>query len=368
MADDDDEGEVGGVDDGEGGDDTFGSERDRRHGATMVFCALGCRAAWNDKYGRDGQSAFAAALRFLRTCRREEWWNDPPQCVAPKSMQDLESGLIEAMEAIRLGSQSKEPEDDLSLVTADELTEKAVDKAWSEVNEQVALIVAYRMQQETDGDFKDSVEMRERKTAYERALARPVIDADMLLFFLDGLFCRTSLIAWRGIESLSSGRTYDGVDELEDVLRSFLHLHCFLPLPILNRFRQNEAGDNPILSRETLERLHAISATNSFSIQDPTSFTKLGSGIWAAASLFNHACDPNVVRRREGRAWIFETNRNVSGDEELCISYLASTDGEVRRRRELLEVQWEFVCRCEKCRIEAGVSQQFNKTVTTYQF
>ena len=43
----------------------------------------------------------------------------------------------------------------------------------------------------------------------------------MLLFFLDGLFCRSTPAAWKQIESLSSGRTYDSSDELDQPFVGF---------------------------------------------------------------------------------------------------------------------------------------------------
>ncbi|CAK5276692.1 unnamed protein product [Mycena citricolor] len=63
--------------------------------------------------------------------------------------------------------------------------------------------------------------------------------------------------------------------------------------------------------------------------------------MYVSASFFNHDCEPNVRKRREGRALHFYTTRDIEKDEELCTNYVDLKDS-VSERREQLRAHWYF--------------------------
>lgn len=74
----------------------------------------------------------------------------------------------------------------------------------------------------------------------------------------------------------------------------------------------------------------------------------LGSAMYPSASYFNHSCDPNVVKIRQGRTVLFVTSKDVKPEEELCISY-GHTERLVLERRQVLRDWWGFTCNCSRC-------------------
>lgn len=64
-------------------------------------------------------------------------------------------------------------------------------------------------------------------------------------------------------------------------------------------------------------------------------------------------CSPNLDKVRVGRGMQFFTSRDVLPGEELCISYVDG-DGPLKERREQLEAEWFFLCRCTKCVRDMG--------------
>ena len=67
----------------------------------------------------------------------------------------------------------------------------------------------------------------------------------------------------------------------------------------------------------------------------------LGSAMYPSASYFNHSCDPNVAKVRQGRTVLFVTSKEVQAGEELCISY-GHTERQVEERRQVLRDWWGF--------------------------
>jgi len=91
--------------------------------------------------------------------------------------------------------------------------------------------------------------------------------------------------------------------------------------------------------------------TNSFGIWElPISpdCENLGSAMYPSASYFNHSCDPNVAKLREGRVVRFVTSRDVQEGEELCISY-GHTERKLEERKKDLKEWWGFDCHCSRC-------------------
>lgn len=74
----------------------------------------------------------------------------------------------------------------------------------------------------------------------------------------------------------------------------------------------------------------------------------LGFGIYPSAVYFNHACDANVIKVRQGKTIHFVARRMISQHEEACISY-GTVEEDVYKRRERLLEHYHFICQCKTC-------------------
>lgn len=75
----------------------------------------------------------------------------------------------------------------------------------------------------------------------------------------------------------------------------------------------------------------------------------VGSALYAAPSLLNHDCDPNVsVIWWESAHVALHARRDIQEGEGLRITYLDSSMGYEARQRHLLE-SYGFACRCSRC-------------------
>jgi SET domain-containing protein len=70
--------------------------------------------------------------------------------------------------------------------------------------------------------------------------------------------------------------------------------------------------------------------------------------MYPSASYFNHSCDPNIAKVRQGRTVLFVTSKEVQAGDELCISY-GHTERPVEERRRVLRDWWGFSCNCSRC-------------------
>jgi tetratricopeptide (TPR) repeat protein len=68
------------------------------------------------------------------------------------------------------------------------------------------------------------------------------------------------------------------------------------------------------------------------------------------ASLFNHSCRPNANHIFIDSQIVFTASRTIKQGEEICISYKPQAKSSVHReRKEWLERNFPFECRCEAC-------------------
>ncbi|KAG2220882.1 hypothetical protein INT45_004050 [Circinella minor] len=79
----------------------------------------------------------------------------------------------------------------------------------------------------------------------------------------------------------------------------------------------------------------------------------LGWGIYPSAVYFNHACNANVRKIRDGRKMVFIAKRDIEEGEEACISYGCVEDTVEERRKRLLE-HYHFLCACNRCEQESA--------------
>jgi len=89
-----------------------------------------------------------------------------------------------------------------------------------------------------------------------------------------------------------------------------------------------------------------------------------GSGLYKLQSACNHSCDPNAeISFVHGNHTLsIVALRDISPEEEICISYLDCCDQERGRhsRQKTLRENYLFHCRCEKC-----LSQADDESVTS---
>jgi hypothetical protein len=144
---------------------------------------------------------------------------------------------------------------------------------------------------------------------------------------------------WKEVLDLQPGIFDDAIDLASEVDTIVPFLACNLPANLQSLV---ESTAYPFLSRHL---------SNSFGIWEipitPDS-ENLGSAMYPSASYFNHSCDPNVIKVRNGQKVTFVTCQVVQPGEELCISY-GDTDRPMEERRRMLRDWWGFNCNCVRC-------------------
>lgn len=185
----------------------------------------------------------------------------------------------------------------------------------------------------------------------QQALANaPALLIDTLHFQLHAVLVRyQSPEQWSSLLALADEPCpYTSAQDLAGHIRAFLYLAASLPLALL-----------PFVTPETLRTVKAREVQNSFGIRslEDAGSEFFGYGVWPSASYFNHSCEPNVLKRRAGRTWLFVAGRPILAGEELHISYLGAPGEEktltTKERRSRLEKTWGFECICERCRRNA---------------
>jgi hypothetical protein len=209
-------------------------------------------------------------------------------------------------------------------------SEADIDAAWAEAERAAAALRG---------------EGKARRKAEQDARAQlPYPDA--LFFLLTGFltaYADPELFA-ATTQLVPTARPYDNEDTLRAHVAAYVVLLALAPTAL-----------RPHITAASCRALVSRDAHNSFGIwsqpeDDGAEF--LGFGIWPTASFFNHSCEPSVVKRRDGRAWVFTTARDVDEGEELCISYLGHREvkeWDVTSRQNRLKNSWDFECGCTRC-------------------
>ncbi|KAL5492644.1 SET6 [Sanghuangporus weigelae] len=305
-------------------------------GPGVVFCREECRDAWKEEYGEVGIEAYAAVEAFVQKQARSRGWS--------------------------VGISNSNSEEDGDKVP----TTSEIEETWKSAEEQASLIRSQRSSSRSPNPnlssaIKPDRSSKSQKQALAQAIALPILNTDTLSFLLSGVLCASSSSrcpSWRALLTLSPSlhAVYANTDALQQITTTLLHFTAILPLQLL-----------PYVSRETFEVVLARDVANSFGIWSTQEEAQrklnnsssdmqegaemLGYGTWPIASFFNHSCEPNVARRRIGRRWVFTSAREVSEDEELCISYIRGEENTLNltERRKRLKHTWGFECRCVKC-------------------
>lgn len=121
-------------------------------------------------------------------------------------------------------------------------------------------------------------------------------------------------------------------------------------MPVLSGF--SHALFRSVFFRERANSfgLWEMSSTGENGVNDGVSddLELLGWGIYPSAVYFNHSCDANVVKIRDGRRMKFIARRMIEKGEEACISY-GNVGEELDARRSRLLEHYHFLCQCTRC-------------------
>ena len=81
------------------------------------------------------------------------------------------------------------------------------------------------------------------------------------------------------------------------------------------------------------------------------SLHNLGAGLYPTAALFNHSCDPNIVRSSVGRKMVSLASRDIKKGEEIFDCYgLPWYSKSLKERQEITQKFYKFQCGCPPCR------------------
>ncbi|CAF1176493.1 unnamed protein product [Rotaria sp. Silwood1] len=108
----------------------------------------------------------------------------------------------------------------------------------------------------------------------------------------------------------------------------------------------------PYITPSTIRSIIGKNLTNIYaiwSIDEPNGNKEyFGYSLYPSASFFNHSCNPNLMKIKQGAKIIFKLLKNIKKDEELCIHYGNSISDGLEIRRKYLK-EWFFDCLCERC-------------------
>lgn len=147
----------------------------------------------------------------------------------------------------------------------------------------------------------------------------------------------------------------EGLQYVDDTVRE-LHEFCLEAL-------QGSDLDPMGFSVDMTGGLLAKDARNAFGLMAPSredgGRKVRGCAIYAKASMFNHDCLPNACRFEyidkggDGNTDVFiRALHDIEEGTEICLSYFP-IDWPYGDRKKKLEEEYEFQCRCERCKVES---------------
>jgi hypothetical protein len=301
-----------------------------------------CGQCFEYEYGRDlSVRAQTVGFAFCSKDCQERWkqWNGDVGVQAWTAIEKLVKG------------RSKE-DNEMVDTGLPRPTSNEIKKAWESVAAQAALIRTAREGDQTksnpvDGDVieREPVQLtKQHRKALQKALQQR-ISPDVMSFCVSGIVWRYNCPQdWEKFLALADDQTpYHSADDLQAFIRSYLHLLAVLPLPLL-----------PFVTPETIFLFSSRDSHNSFGIRslEDEGSEFFGYGCWPAASYFNHSCEPNIEKNREGRTWFFKAGKDIEKGEELNITYLSGEERQLSRAQRMLRLKknWGFDCGCTKCK------------------
>lgn len=145
---------------------------------------------------------------------------------------------------------------------------------------------------------------------------------------------------------------FDKLKKYPQLLQSYTNIYKFVKLTAHTQLQ-------PLITSELVRTILGTNLTNAFGIwsqpiNDAEEKDYFGFAIYPSASFFNHSCDPNLVKTREGDTLYFRALKDIDPNTELFISYGNYSNENVQIRQEQLK-EWFFNCLCTKCITELGM-------------
>ncbi|KAK5193285.1 Histone-lysine N-methyltransferase set-6 [Exophiala xenobiotica] len=230
---------------------------------------------------------------------------------------------------------------------------ETIDNAWTAAEDKAILIRAARSTSTIPSPTKMQLKaLRQAQSLHP--------DPDTIWFLLDAVIQSvrqhdTDIVDVTA-DLAADPRAYINADDLNLHIEAYLSLLSILPDELL-----------PHVQQSLLRAIQSRTTHNSFGLRSLDEGGELGTagsecfgfGVWPAASYWNHSCEPNLTKQRNGRMWKFWASRDIRAGEELCISYLGGDerDMDTAERREKLTRIWGFECQCARCLCSASLSQ-----------
>ncbi|XP_003487532.1 SET and MYND domain-containing protein 4 [Bombus impatiens] len=94
----------------------------------------------------------------------------------------------------------------------------------------------------------------------------------------------------------------------------------------------------------------------------------IGGGVYSTVSLFNHSCNPGIIRYFIGTTMVVRAIRTIPAGEEISENYgpIFTTTPEAERKRKL-RVQYWFDCNCEACTAHWPTLEEIDPTILRFK-
>ena len=116
----------------------------------------------------------------------------------------------------------------------------------------------------------------------------------------------------------------------------------------LQTFLKDASCQNMMPSRSKVLEIYGKTVINSLTIynvlQDP-----IGSGVYLAASVFDHSCVPNATWHCIGTTLVVRAIEDITDFDDVRISYIPRLYERTFQRQELLNSMYYFSCNCSFC-------------------
>lgn len=244
----------------------------------FVFCSKKCQTQWYDDAGVEGVEAWHALHKLVKGTPREEQ-------------------MVDA---------------DTTPATVD-----GIDAAWRAAGITARTIRAVR----TSG----TPTKHQRKILQEALAFMP--SPDTLSFLLSGILCHHQRpTEWAEVLELATNpQCYTSTEDLAEHVSSFLHLLARMPMELLKSCTPDVCYT--IANRDSHNAFSLRSSSCSTTERGDDGSEFLGYGTWPQASYWNHSCEPNVMKVRRGREWVFSTAREVEEGRSCVLRILGARSG-----------------------------------------
>ena len=147
--------------------------------------------------------------------------------------------------------------------------------------------------------------------------------------------------SFRGFEDLMSHKARIENDKLrmKEFQQLFEDLHTFF---------KDASCQNMMPSRSKVLEIYGKTVINSLTIYNVLQ-DQIGSGVFLAASVFDHSCVPNATWHCIGTTLVVRALEDISVFDDVKISYVPRLYERTSERQELLNSMYYFLCNCSLC-------------------